>query len=137
MEITNLTPQQLRKAADLQERIQSLQSELVKLLGGGGIAPAAAGEKPKRQISASGRARIAAAARARWARTKSLSGIALPKRKLSPQGIANIRAGVRRRMAGKVSAAPIRKMSAAARAHLAAVARARWAKARAQGKSAL
>jgi hypothetical protein len=31
--ITNLTPGQLRKAADIQEKIQSLQSELNQILG--------------------------------------------------------------------------------------------------------
>jgi hypothetical protein len=101
----NATPQQLRKAADLQEKIQSLQEELAQLLG----APA---QPPSR---------------------------APGKRKLSAQGLANIRAGVRKRIAAKAKIAPQpkRKFSAAGRARLAALAKARWAKARRAGRSRL
>jgi len=42
----NVTPKQLRKAADLQEKIQSLQDELNEILGGSG--ETAAIEAPKR-----------------------------------------------------------------------------------------
>jgi hypothetical protein len=79
-QITNLTPQQLRKAADLQERIQSLQRDLTDLLGG--YAPAsslssgssAVASGGKRRISAAGIARIRAAQRLRWARIKAAQG---------------------------------------------------------------
>jgi hypothetical protein len=132
----NVTPQQLRKAADLQEKIQSLQEELGQLLGGSGTAETATIEAPKkRRMSAAGRARIAAAARARWAKIKGTA----PKRKMSAQGLANIRAGVAKRMAaqGKAIQKPKRKMSAAGRAALSAAAKARWAKAKRAGKSRL
>jgi hypothetical protein len=60
---------------------------------------------------------------------------------MSARGIANIRAGVAKRMATKVRAQadhkPKRKVSAAGRAALSAAAKARWAKAKAQGKKAL
>jgi hypothetical protein len=63
--ITSLTPGQLRKAADVQEKIVLLQEQLTHLLG----APAESGgplstKKPK--MSAAGRARIAAAFRVKF-----------------------------------------------------------------------
>jgi hypothetical protein len=130
----NATPTQLRKAADIQEKIQSLQEEPGELLGGPDETAAAEAPK-KRRMSAAGRARIAAAARARWAKIKGTA----PKRKMSAQGLANIRAGVAKRMAaqGKAIQKPKRKMSAAGRAALSAAAKARWAKAKRAGKSRL
>jgi hypothetical protein len=132
----NITPQQFRKAANIQEKIQSLQKELGQLLGGS--AETAAIEAPKRRkVSAAGIARIRAAAKARWAKVKAAK--APKKRKLSAQGIANIRAGVLKRMAakGKAVQKPKRKMSAAAKARLSAMAKARWAKAKKAGKTSL
>jgi len=132
--ITNLSPTQLRKAADIQEKIQSLQKELGKLLGA--TVESAPTEAPKkRKMSAAGRKAIAAAAKARWAKIKGTA----PKKKLSAQGIANIRAGVAKRMAaqGKAARKPKRKLTAAGRAALSAAAKARWAKAKKAGKSKL
>src|ERR1043166_8129758 len=101
--LTNFTPGQLRLAANLKEKIDNLQRQLSRLLGGS--APASGGPaRGKRKISAAGRAHIAAAARARWAKFRSKFG-------------------------GKAAARkPRRKMSAAARARLSAIARARWKK---------
>jgi hypothetical protein len=132
----NITPQQFRKAANIQEKIQSLQKKLGQLLGGS--AGTAAIEAPKRRkVSAAGIARIRAAAKARWAKVKAAK--APKKRKLSAQGIANIRAGVLKRMAakGKAVQKPKRKMSAAAKARLSELAKARWAKAKKAGKTSL
>ena len=42
MNITTLSPTQLRKAADIQEKIQSLQEELGQLLGAEVSSPAPA-----------------------------------------------------------------------------------------------
>jgi hypothetical protein len=78
MDITNLTPEQLRAAADLKEQIDGLQNELNELLVGEVAGPTQAAieapEKPengrrkkRKKISAEGRANIAAAQRARWA----------------------------------------------------------------------
>jgi hypothetical protein len=140
----NITPTQLRKAADIQERIQSLQEELGQLLGGEVPTPAQRNEAPrKRKFSAAVRAKMRAAQKARWARVKGIAPEAepaqKPKRKMSAQGLANIRAGVAKRMAaqGKAVQKPNRKFSAAGRAALAAAARARWAKVKAAGKSRL
>ena len=113
---TNLTPQQLRRAADVKERIDALQKELGQLLGASAPAPvqAAAAAAPKRKkISAAGIARIRAAQKARWAAIKKgkAPGKAAPKAK--------------------------RKVTAAGRARLSALARARWAKVKAAGKTSL
>ena len=77
--IINATPTQLRKAADIQEKIQSLQEELGQLLGGEVSTPAQATEAPKkRKVSAAGRARMRAAQIARWAKIKGTAPSAKP-----------------------------------------------------------
>ncbi len=117
MDILNVRPGQLRQAADLQERIQSLQSELNQLLDGASTAQGGAsiGAGGRRKMSAAGRARIAAAAKARWAKYRTRTGAST---------------------AGMPSK-PKRKMSAAAKKRLAEIARARWAKVKRAGKSRL
>ena len=134
----NATPKQLRKAANIQEKIQALQSELNSILGGPDETAIKAPRK-KHKMSAAGRAAIAAAAKARWAKIKGTA----PKRKkgkMSVQGLANIRAAQKARWAkvkaGKVPQ-PRRQFSAAGRARLAALAKARWAEAKKAGKSRL
>ncbi len=63
--------------------------------------------RPKRTVSAAARRKMAAAQRARWAKTKGVAG-----------------------------STPVRTMSQAARKRIAAAQRARWAKVRAQQKKA-
>jgi len=108
---TNLTPKQLRRAADVKERIDALQEELNQLLGAPAAPPAATRVRGRKKISAAGIARIRAAQKARWAAIRGTRSPAKPRRK--------------------------RKFSAAGRAKLAALARARWAKAKAAGKKTL
>ena len=128
-----ITPTQLRKAADIQEKIQSLQEELGQLLGSSAETPAI--EAPvKYKFSAASRAKMRAAQKARWARIK---GTMVPsKRKMSAQGLANIRAGVAKRMAaqGKAGQKPKqkRKMTVAWRKALERA----WAARRAKAKKA-
>ena len=62
--ITNLTPEQLRNAADLQEQIQSLQQEFDELLGSGAVSVVRRG---RRKLSAQGLANIRAGAKKRRA----------------------------------------------------------------------
>jgi hypothetical protein len=140
----NITPQQLRKAADIQEKIQSLQEELGQLLGGEISTPAQTPEAPrKRKFTAYTRAKMRAAQKARWAKIKGTAPEAKPakkpKRKLSAQGIANIRAGVAKRMAaqGKAVQKPKkkRKMTDAWRKALGRAWAARRAQAKAAGKT--
>lgn len=102
--------QQLRRAVAIKEQVEALESELGEILGGrsGGNHTVSG----RRTMSASARARIAAAQRARWAKVKG-------------------------KQPAKSSGGSKRKMSAAARAKIAAAARARWAKAKAAGRKSL
>jgi len=70
--ITQLTVKQLRQAADLKEKLAALEEELSQLLGST-TPPAAARPAPKKKggMSAAGKARIAAAQKARWAKIKA------------------------------------------------------------------
>jgi hypothetical protein len=144
----DITPTQLRKAADIQEKIQSLQKELGQLLGGDVSTPAQTTEAPKkRKFSAYIRAKMRAAQKARWAMIKGTAPEPEPapapkKRKMSAQGLANIRAGVAKRMSaqGKApEAKPVKKarkkISAAGLANIRAAQKARWAKAKTAGKA--
>ena len=110
--ILSLSSAQLRHAAELQEKIESLHSELTRLVGGV-ITTSTAAPKRRRKMSAAGRAKIAAGQRARWAKVKGKTLSVKPVKKAK----------------GKVSAA--------ARAKMAAAAKKRWAKAKAAGKSRL
>jgi hypothetical protein len=151
MNITSLSPTQLRKAADILERIQSLQSELNSILGDGETStPAQATEAPRKyKFSAAARAKMRAAQKARWAKIEGTaqavsSTPAKPaqkqKGKMSAQGLANIRAGVAKRMAAQGKALAVKpfkkarnKMSAAGLANIRAAQKARWAKAKKAG----
>jgi hypothetical protein len=112
-ELLNLSTEQLRQLADVKEKIESLQDELSRVLGGS--APDRVSGKRGINMSAAGRARIAAAQRARWAKYNAAKG-----------GPARAK-----------SSKPRRTLSAAAKAKIAAAARARWAKAKASGRSRL
>jgi hypothetical protein len=68
--IAALSAQQLRHAADIKDRIESLHHELKRILGVSNSASAAAAAKNRRKMSAAGRARIVAAQKARWAKIK-------------------------------------------------------------------
>src|SRR6266849_2461426 len=72
--ITNLTPQQLRHAADIQERILSLQQELDQLLESGSSTDIAPTIK-RRRLSAQGIANIRAGVRKRWTETRAGNGV--------------------------------------------------------------
>jgi hypothetical protein len=109
--ITDLSAQQLRRAANIKDKIQSLENELGRILGFSIKPVAAAVPKKRRKMSAVGRAKIAAGQKARWAKAKGLKV--------------------------KQSQPKKRKMSAAARAKISAAAKARWAKAKAAGKKTL
>ncbi len=74
--LTNLTPGQLRRAANIQERILELQAELREALSLPDAPYQAlaspAGQAPKKhRISAAGIEAIRAAVKARWARERA------------------------------------------------------------------
>ena len=75
MSLINLSSTQLRQAADLKERIASLNDELAALLGGSATPAPAKPAKPvklvvakKRSMSVAAKAKIAAAQKLRWAK---------------------------------------------------------------------
>ena len=108
MSINNLTPAQLRHAADLKEKIEALEQEL-RLMNGtptpvvAAVAAAAPAKRGRKKISAAGLARMRAAQQARWAKVRGAAPAAKPAKR-GPK-----------------------KMGPAARARIAAAQRARWA----------
>ncbi len=72
MSITNLTPSQLRRAAELKEKIDSLELELAGLLGSSAAVTSPVATKGKKsKFGPEAIARIRAAQKARWAKVKS------------------------------------------------------------------
>ncbi|MBB5033371.1 hypothetical protein [Prosthecobacter vanneervenii] len=67
-----LSSSQLRRAAKLQEKIESMQQELASLLGGSFSAGSSEAKpaRKKREMSAAARKKIADAQRKRWAKQK-------------------------------------------------------------------
>jgi hypothetical protein len=70
MNINDLSIKQLKKVLTLKERIARLEAELTKLTGAA-TASEAKTQRRKGKMSASGRARIAAAQKKRWAKIKA------------------------------------------------------------------
>jgi hypothetical protein len=114
MNLSSLTAAQLNQAAGIAEKIEKLNAELSALLGTSETTVSLAGKRgPKKGgMSAAGRARIAAAQKARWAKAKAAKAEA----KVEPKP-------------GK------RTMSAAGRLAISKAAKARWAKAKAEKQS--
>jgi hypothetical protein len=113
MSLLNLTAQQLRLAADLKDKIVALEKQLAGITGTQAT-PAKTMKPAKRKggMSAAGRAKVAAAQKARWAKIHAAKG----KATVNPVKKAR------------------KKMSAAAKAKISAAAKARWAKVRAEKK---
>lgn len=109
--LSELTTSQLHRIIAIKEQIESLQSQIESIAGSGGEIPIPSAPIKRRGMSAAGRARIGAAAKARWAKIRAEKEEPAPKKR--------------------------RKMSAAAKEKIAAAARARWARVRAAGKSRL
>jgi hypothetical protein len=136
MSLLNLTAAQLTKAAGIAAEIEKLNAELTELFGTSGPAPLPAsvlatvaapvetvktpGKRgPKKGgMSAAGRAAIAAAQKARWAKHKRNGFKAESPKAEAP----------------KFGRPAKRKMSAAGRAAIKAAQKARWAKVRAAKK---
>jgi hypothetical protein len=105
--LRDLTVAQLKKAAAIKERIEQLEKDLTGILGIPEALTVGGVVRRHRKMSAAARAKISAAAKARWAKVNAGKGTAItPKR-------------------GK------RTMSPAARAKISAAAKARWAKVKA------
>lgn len=82
-ELKDLSVEQLRRALSIKEQIEGLQAQLTAITGDGAAAPvetAGDGEsvpKARRKISDAWRAKIAAAARARWRKARAAGRNAL------------------------------------------------------------
>ena len=104
---------QLKQAIALKEQIAALETQLAGIMGGAAETPttttssfllARLGRPPGSKMSAEARARIAAAAKARWAKFHESRGTvpksALPKKSgMSPAGRARIAAAQKARWA--------------------------------------
>lgn len=101
---------QLKQAVAIAEQIEKLQRQLDSIVAGNASAVAAlktvlapSAKTGKRTMSAAARERIAAAQRARWAKSKGTSAVvATPAKKkggLSPEGRARIVAALKARHA--------------------------------------
>jgi hypothetical protein len=106
--LNSLSVAQLREAIAIKEQIEQFETQLASSFGET-TTPEIAGKKHRR-MSAAGRARMVAAARARWAKINDTQATPTKKK---------------------------RKMSAEGRARISATAKARWKKAMAAGKSTL
>src|ERR1017187_6078099 len=75
MNITELTPSQLRQVADLKEQIEKLQNQLDQLQGSEVAPVSSPATKPaKRKMSATHIAKIRAAQKLRWAKVNAAKG---------------------------------------------------------------
>jgi hypothetical protein len=141
IDLSSVSTTVLRRAVEIKETITSLTHELAALLQGTPVTQPG----KRRKMSAAGRARVAAAQKARWAKVKAGKPAAkapAKKNKMSVAARAKISAAQKARWA-KVNAGnakPVkvekarRKMSAEAKAKIGAAAKARWAKVRAAQK---
>lgn len=124
---TSTTPSitALKRAIDIAEQIEKLQSQLTALVGGNSpvvsARPAATGapapaRRGKRTMSPEAREKIAAAQRARWAKSKGAAKAPTPapaaakpaKKKggLTPAGRAKLAAAMKARWAARKKGAP-------------------------------
>ena len=123
--LSDISTEQLQRALEIKQQIESLQDELNSIFGGASVGVKRGPGRPKlgrppgsgrKTMSPAARKAIGAAQKARWAKQK---GEAAPAAEEKPA------------RKGK------RKMSAAGRAAIAAAARKRWAEAKKQGKNKL
>ena len=132
----------LQEAISIRRQIENLEKRLSSLLAGAPAKPTAA--TGGRYFSPATRAKLAAAARARWARKRGATTPAARKRKgqLTPAGRRKLSQLMEarwaaRRKAGGAKKAPAKKkgtLTAAGRKKLSELMKARWAARRKAGK---
>jgi hypothetical protein len=150
--LAHLTSGQLHEILVIKEHIEMLQRQLDSVAGGDEIPIPSSPEAPRSgRRSAAVRARMSAAAKARWAKIKGADAAdskpAKKKRRISAAHrrklMKSLAKAQKMRWAEakgtkmKVAKRNDRRSSPAVRAKLAAAARARWAKARVEGKTTL
>jgi hypothetical protein len=141
----DISVKDLQEAISIRQQIDNLQQRLSSLLRGTRERPTAPTPTARgRYFSPATRAKLAAAARARWARTRSVGAAAPAARKgqLTPAGrrrlsqLMKARWAARRR-AGETKKAPARKrgtLTPAGRKRLSELMKARWAARRKAGR---
>jgi hypothetical protein len=128
----------LEEAVSIRRQIDNLERRLSSILGGAPARPTVAPTQAGRYFSPSTRAKLSAAAKARWARLKGGRKLAPPTKKkgaLTPAGrrklseLMKARWAARRKAAGAKTAAPAKKggLTAAGRRKLSQLMKARWA----------
>ena len=83
--LLNLSTAKLKRIVALKQQIEKLSAKL-ETLAGGTATPVGRPPKKKWTMSAAGRAKIAAAARARWAKVRAAAKPAKKKRTMSAAG---------------------------------------------------
>ncbi len=139
----DISVKELQEAISIRQQIDSLQRRLSSLLRGAPQRPTVL-TAPGRYFSPATRAKLAAAARARWARTRGTGGAAPAKRKgqLTPAGrrklsqLMKARWAARRKAGGTQKASRRKKgaLTPAGRRRLSELMKARWAARRRGGK---
>src|SRR5881394_2807292 len=74
----DISLQQLKQAIAIREKIESLEKELSRIIGGGSRTPKTAAPRSKGKMSAAARARISAGMKARWAKRKGKIRVSRP-----------------------------------------------------------
>jgi len=69
--LARLSVQQLKQALTIREKIDTLQKDLDRIIGDQASTLKGAAPRKRGKLSAAGRARISAAAKARWAKIKA------------------------------------------------------------------
>ena len=145
----DISVKELQEAISIRQQIDNLQRRLSSLLRGAPQRPTTSPTAPGRFFSPATRAKLAAAARARWARTRGTGATAAlaksPAKKkgaLTPAGrrklsqLMKARWAARRKAGGKPKASSRKKgvLTAAGRRRLSELMKARWAARRRAGK---
>jgi hypothetical protein len=139
----DISVKDLQEAISIRQQIDNLQQRLSSLLRGAPQRPTAPTERG-RYFSPATRAKLAAAARARWARTRSVGAAAPAARKgqLTPAGrrrlsqLMKARWAARRKGQGMTKSSGRKRgtLTAAGRKRLSELMKARWAARRKAGK---
>jgi hypothetical protein len=100
MNLFDLTPEQLKRAASIKERIDGLNRQLRSILG----APATSRASPTktRSMSASVKKKIAATQRARWAKVRSSNPATVSARPAATKAVMS--AATRAKLSAKLKA---------------------------------
>ena len=106
MNLLHLTPAQLRQAANIKEQMLELESELIKLSGSVVSQALTVVKAAGKKMSIAAKAKLSAAAKARWAKIKgaSVAPVKKTKKTMSPAAKAKISAAAKARWA-KIKAA--------------------------------